>query len=145
MSIADLQLLSFDEAKEKIENYLLSEKPFERYWALIVCSTFGDEAGEFTPLVETISQTDTELINKVRAAEYLALFGSTDPAPVINEALASSSDLAESWLILNTVALLKDMKSPYSFSIDESMFPAAFLDDGNIIQRLKYINETAAE
>ena len=51
-------------------------------------------------------------------AEYLALFGSTDPAPVINGALASSFDLSESWLILNTVALLKDVKSPYSFSIE---------------------------
>jgi hypothetical protein len=81
----------------------------------------------------------------LRDAEYLALFGDTDPAPVINEALASSSDMAESWLILNTVALLKDMKSPFSFSIDENKFSKEFLEDGNIIPRLKYINETATE
>jgi len=145
LSIADLQLLSFEEAKERIEKSLLSEKPFERYWALNVCSTFGEEAGGFIPLVVEISQADPELTNKVRAAEYLALFGSTDPAAVINDALASSSDLAECWLILNTVSLLKDMKSPYTFTIDESLFPESFLDDGNIKQRLTYINEIVPE
>lgn len=141
LNIADLQLLQFTEAEEWIEKSLLSEKPFERYWALVVCITFGDEAGEFIPRMKEMSQTDTELINRVRAAEYLAMFADTDPAPVINEALASSTDLAECWLILNTVTLLKDIKSPYSFSIDESLLHESFLDDGNIKQRLMYLNE----
>jgi len=145
LSIADLQLLPFEDAKEQIELTLHSDNANKRYWALNVCSTFGEEAEEFIPQLEKISQTDPELINKVRAAEYLAIFGNTDPAPVINEALASSSDLSESWLILNTVSLLKDLKSPYAFTIDKSLFPESFLDDGNIKQRLTYINKIASE
>ena len=110
------------------------------------------ETGAIERAVMFVNLADNPAIERIAtprvaltAAEYLALFGDTDPAPVINEALASSSDLAECWLILNTVSLLKDMKSPYSFSIDESLLPEAFLDDRNVIQRLMYINGRVPE
>ena len=44
---ADLSLLPFAKAKKGIKKALKSNDPWIRYWGLIVCSSFGDDASIF--------------------------------------------------------------------------------------------------
>jgi len=143
LNIANFELLQFQEVKDKLENILENGSSMEKYWALIVCSSFGQESSELSDLIGKIAGDDAEPINRVRAAECLALQEKADPQPVILDVLNSSTDLVECWLTLNTVTLLKDIKSPYAFKIDRNIFPADFLKDRNIVERLNYINEEA--
>jgi hypothetical protein len=70
IQIADLGLLTFENAKKKIKTALVSNDPWERYWAIVVCSSFGKEAIELATTIKEISKTDSEKINKIRALEY---------------------------------------------------------------------------
>ncbi len=126
LEIADLQLESFKEAKDDIEEALQSGDPLERYWALIVCSSFGDEAREFLPTIKNIAASDKEATNRVRAAEYMALTGVEKPQAVMCEALYSVTDPVEATLILNSMTLFSEMKGDRAakFEIDHSRLSA---------------------
>ncbi|MCK4923020.1 MAG: sulfatase [Bacteroidales bacterium] len=145
IAIADLALLEFDDAKEGIEKSLQSDNHLERYWGLIVCSTFGEEARDFIPDIKVMTLNDQEPINRVRAAEYLALIEEEDPTVVINEALAKSTKLAESLLILNTATLLKDINSPYPLRISAELIPENLMGENYIERRVNYINNNDSE
>jgi len=106
---ADLALAEFDEAEKGIVQSLHSMDAWERYWGLIVCSTFGNRAKQMTSIVRTISENKGEkTINRVRAAEFLGLIGAENPIPLMINALYETKDGAEALLILNTIVLMKD-------------------------------------
>ena len=44
MDIADLSLLPFVQAEPELKKGLASQDPWQRYWALMVCSHFGPQA-----------------------------------------------------------------------------------------------------
>ncbi len=139
IDIGNLSLLSFSEAKSGIEKSLKSSDPWERYWALITCSIFKEEAKEFLSVIIDISKTDSELINKVRAAEYLGLTESQEPSKVMTQALYDSKDEAEALLILNSIVLMKQGEHKYSFSIEKKKINASVLKNKQVQWRLEYI------
>lgn len=141
VDIADLSLVDFDKAKDGIEKALNSDDPWARYWGLIVCSSFGDEAKGFVEKAKTIAAQDTENLVRVRAAEFLGLIKEEDPAPVIVEVLAHANNEVEAFLTLNTVVLLKDL-SGYKFEIDPEIFPAEWraAERSDVNRRLGYLN-----
>ncbi|MCM8532728.1 MAG: sulfatase [Lentisphaeraceae bacterium] len=107
-SIADLQLSPYPEAKAEIGKALNSEDPMERYWGLIVCSTFGKTANSFYKKASELAKNDENLLVRTRATEFLGLTGASDPLPLMIDILNKTIDPIEANLILNSVVLLKD-------------------------------------
>ncbi len=142
VEIADLSLVAFPEAKQQIERALSSENPWERYWGLITCGTFGAQAAPFYEKAKVIAASDGERLVRVRAAEFLGLTGEADPRPVIMEVLRETTDLIEANLILNSVALLSDSKPGYDFDLDEFESEEwATSKKGLAIHRIQYLQE----
>ncbi len=109
LDIANLQLMSYEDAAKGIEKALKSSDPLDRYWGLNVCSSFRYAAREYLPIIKQIAQSDTEATNRVRAAEYMALIFEQTPQKVMCEALYSVSDPMEATLILNSMTLFSEM------------------------------------
>lgn len=108
VNIAELQLRPFPEAQAELRRALESTEPMERYWGVISCSTFGQQALSLSAVIETIAANDPNRLVRTRAAEFLGLNGFGDPAAVLLDVLSSCTDPVEVNLILNTVVLLRD-------------------------------------
>ncbi len=108
IDIADLQLFPFPEAKSRIEKALDSAEPMERYWGLITCSAFGNQALPLSQKIEKMAANDPDRLVRTRAAEFIGLTGISDPVPVLMSVLRECTDPIEVNLILNTVVLLRD-------------------------------------
>lgn len=115
LQTADLQLESFASAQAGIENALNSKDALQRYWGLIVCSSFGEQAAPFYAKAQEMAASDSNLLVRTRAAEFLALTGQADPQEVLTDVLRKSTDPIEANLILNTVVLLRDAAPGYAF------------------------------
>lgn len=141
IEISNLSLLNFDEAKQALEKSLNSQDPWERYWALINCSIFGEEAKTFLPKIIEISKTDSELINKVRAAEYLALIKHSSPVEVMTNALYESTKPAEALLIINCIVLMDQEQGDhkYQFNIDTEKIAKNVLEVKELSRKMDYI------
>ena len=111
LAIADLQLQPYAVAAPGLTASLEAQDPLERYWALVVCSTFGSGASPLAPRIRDLAQGDPDRLVRMRAAEYLTLTGlgqGVDPAAVLHGVLAGCEDPIEANLVLNTVVLLRD-------------------------------------
>ena len=107
-SIADLQLTPYPEAKAQINSALSSDDPMERYWGLIVCSSFGKTADSFYDKATELATNDPNRLVRTRAVEFLGLTGAADPQPLMMKVLEGCKDPIEANLILNTFVLLRD-------------------------------------
>jgi arylsulfatase A-like enzyme len=146
VDIADLSLVSFTAARPRLEAALASKNPWERYWALIACSSHGKAAAPLIDRARALADRDPELLVRVRAAEFLGLLGAADPRPTLLEVLRKSRSPVEVGLILNTVVLLRDGKPGYDFTITPELF--AGLDrqavrnkQGMVGRRLEYLQK----
>jgi arylsulfatase A-like enzyme len=117
VDIADLSLKAFPEAKQQLGRALSSENPWERYWGLVTCSSFGEQAAPFFDKAKAMAESDSERLVRVRAAEFLGLTGEADPRPVIMEVLRQTTDPVEANLILNSATLLEDSSPGYDFDV----------------------------
>jgi len=137
---ADLSLVSFAEAKSGIAKALASKDEAQRYWGLIVCSSFGEEAKSFVKTAKKLSAKDKDNLVRMRAAEFLGLIGAQDPQKTIYATLKASTTLVEANLILNTATVLRDGPRAYEFQLEAEMFPAEWREDprSNVNRRLNY-------
>ncbi len=119
VDIADLSLKAFPEAKQQIGKALASKNPLDRYWGLITCSAFGEQAAPFYKKAAAMAASDGDRLVRVRAAEFLGLTGTADPRPVIMDVLRQTTDPSEANLILNSVVLLEDGTPGYDFDVKE--------------------------
>ncbi|GAB1857187.1 sulfatase [Flavobacteriaceae bacterium MHTCC 0001] len=141
IDIANFILEDFESVKPKIESSLNSTDPWERYWAIITCSNFSESAKPFIDKVKTISEEDTELINRVRAAEFLGLIKVENPVNVMTNALYNSRDVTEAVLILNSMALMHDTPHNYNFNIESDKLDPEILKMFHVENRLKYLGK----
>ncbi len=135
VDIADLQLVPFGEAKRGIAAALASRDPWQRYWGLITCSAFGEEAEPFADRARELAANDPEPLVRTRAAEYLALIMAEPPQEVIAKALADADSRIEAVLILNTAALLHDVNGD-TFTLTA---PRQYSGDRWVSDRIKYV------
>lgn len=140
LHIANLSLADFDSVENEIKSYLKSNDPWERYWALIVCSSFQKKDSKLISLAKNIQVNDTELINRVRAAEYLSFIKVENPVSAISNALYKCSDSAEALLILNTITMLQDGENKFSFNLNMNKIQKVILENKLVKLRLDYIN-----
>ncbi|WP_236974289.1 sulfatase family protein [Membranihabitans maritimus] len=139
LEIANYACLDFDTVRDGIDEALHSKDPWKRYWALTVCSSFGERAFEFENEVRKISNEDPEALNRVRAAEYLGLNGLRNPVPVMTRALYAAEYPAEGLLILNSIVLMQDGPDRYSFSIEQSRIGEKVRENSEVKRRLEYL------
>jgi len=140
VDIADLSLIEFAAARDKIAAALESTDPWARYWGLIVCSCFGKTADAFYAKAKALAADDAEPLVRVRAAEFLALAGAAAPQKVIMDVLATAAHPLEALLTLNTVVLLRDGKPGCKFKITADNIKAKC---GDVTRRLDYLNGKA--
>ena len=138
VDVANLQLLPYEKARQGISKALSSEDPLSLYWGLIVCSAFGEEAGEFAGRAGELC-AHKDLLVRTRAAEFLGLTGLGNPVPIISEALYQCDDGVEALLILNSLVLLKDGPHSYGFALEEERLAPEVREDAEVGRRLDYI------
>ena len=143
IAIADLNLLSFDSAQAKIKQALTNDNPWKRYWGLVVCTTFGEKAKTFTPQIKNLMYHDNENIVRIRAAEYLFFNQVSFDIKIIEELLKNAKSETEANLMLNSVALIKNLKPHLKFNISKEIFPSQWYDKPNdlVNRRMDYLIE----
>ncbi len=109
IDVADLNLEEFGDVEERIRENLTAENPWKRYWALIVCSSFGKGAASLTPLAQQLVDHDSVPLVRMRALEFLALSGLSLQPSQFAKVLGLAGSMAEANLMLNSVATLKEM------------------------------------
>lgn len=140
LNTADLVLQQFESAKPDLQAALSSEDPWQRYWALVVSSQFGDKAAEFLPQIKEMAQNDPQLINRVRAAEFLGITGNGNPVPLMLDALNATENGTEALLMLNSIVLMQD-KYGYEFTITKEKLQPAVQEHGEVNRRLEYLEK----
>lgn len=139
VDISNYILEDFETVKTRIKSSLKANDPWERYWAIITCSNFGDKAKPLSKHIKKISLNDTEAINRVRAAEFLGLIKAENPVAVMTEALYNSKDAAEALLILNSIVLMHDSPHNYKFNIQRENINKEVLKETHIEWRCDYL------
>jgi len=139
VDIANLQLGSFADVEGELKRALKSDEPWERYWGLIVCSSFGESAKSMVPLAKTLAETDKTALNRIRAAEFLALIGEADPERVFRQALAESESGVEANLMLNSLVLLRDGQRKHKFDFKPEVLKPSVLRNPELKRRLEYL------
>ena len=138
---ANLMLQDAATVQADLKKQLRSTDPWQRYWALIVCSSFGEKINVLTPAIKEIAENDEQGINRVRAAEYLGLIKAVDPTTVMIEALYSAKHETEALLILNSIVLLNSHDYGYNFDIDENKINSAFrTEKSEVLRRIEFLN-----
>ncbi|MGI9239744.1 MAG: sulfatase family protein, partial [Verrucomicrobiales bacterium] len=75
IDLANLQLVEFPKAEERLAEALDSDDPWQRYWACIVATAKGTGAAALTPKISKLAATDPDPLVRTRAAEFLGLSG----------------------------------------------------------------------
>ena len=140
LNISNLILFDYNKSASKISQYLNSNDPWERYWALIVCSSFGEKAKSFLPKIEAILASDSQLVNRMRAAEYIGINGIRDTTKEMIEMVNQSKHETEALLILNALTLQKDFYQEYHFKINVNKLNPKIRENKLIMERLDYLN-----
>lgn len=137
--IADLSLLTFGDVRESIKKALNSEDTWERYWGLIVCSSFGEQAIEFKSKINEIAISDSVPVNQIRAYEYMGLYLDQNTLNLMADILYESNSIGEALLILNSMTLLTDSNLGYSASYNFEQLPENIKSYNDVKNRLDYL------
>jgi len=111
LDIANLCLGKFDEVKGRLKAALESDDPWQRYWALIACTSMDDEVTPLAGKIIEVAESDSIPLVRVQAALFLALKQRKDPVSVMTQALYDARYPAEGLLILNSIVLMRDWLS----------------------------------
>lgn len=125
--IADYALRPFADVENKLSRALGSKDPWERYRALQVALTFGEEALSLCEQIHLMVTEDSEAVNRADAFAFLAMFKASLPSDLIHESLYASERAAEALQIMNTMSWLKEkgMLTPH---IQEERIKADLLE-----------------
>ncbi|MBC6997087.1 sulfatase [Cytophaga sp. FL35] len=143
IDISNLALLSFNAAQKNIAKALHSHNPWERYWGVIVCSSFGERAKEFSGVIRQLKERDDEVLVRLRAIEFLGLTKQENPVLALENLLSQKHTMLENLLILNTASLFKSLDDSISFQLDAKALIASANGDDNgeywIERRIAYL------
>lgn len=140
LSVANLALEDFDSAKGKLKQYLNSNDPWERYWALNACTSFGKEAKKYCKEAIKMAKNDDQYINRAKAAEFLGAIGKKNPVKVMSQALYDTKDPNEALLILNSIVVMQD-GFDYEFNLEKDKLTTA-MKEPQVVRRLDYLGVT---
>lgn len=133
--VADLALLPFEQAAPGLRAALASDQRWERYWACIAATVFGEAAASLRPAAERCL-ADPEPLVRLRAAEFLGVVIQRDPRPALLSILNAPASPPVALLTLNTAAFFHDRQP--AFPLDPSQVASA-LDRDEVSRRLEYL------
>ncbi len=135
--IADLEMETFNKAKNALTKALQSNDPVERYWGATVCASFSKEA---TVLHEELKKmtNDPKAYVRSRAIVALSLAKKMRPEVAMKATLKKAQNKAESLLILNDMAFLKEAIKGCNFRLTEE---DVCHKGGEINWRIKYLQD----
>ncbi len=142
MDIAELIHQPFAVSRPRLAQELKSADPMHRYWALITCSAYGQPAREFEAQILALAQDDENLLVRTRAAEFLGLHSTHDPAPVLLDVLRSSRDAVQANEILNTIVLLRDTGRRLPIVVTPADVHESIRSADNVKRRLDYLTSS---
>ena len=142
IAITDLALLPFAEARIHLQDALKSSKALKRYWAWVVCSSFGKKAKPFMKLAKKSLATEQDNLVKMRLIEFMALNKGKNMGPRLISCLKNAESVTEANLILNTVTLLQDLGKIKKGPIPTDIFPSEWVENERslVSRRLGYLN-----
>lgn len=118
IDVADLALQPFNDAQLGIKAALAANDPIQRYWGLIACSIFDEQARVFKDTAKQLAATDSDLLVRARAAQFLALIAEQEPQAVLMELLSKSESMMETTQLLNIITMLQDGEYGGQFYFD---------------------------
>ena len=137
LEVADLALMPFGDAKASLQSSLGSDDPMLRYWALMVCTSFGDDAKMLAPMAKSLLKDESEVV-QIRAAEFLGRIGVINPQTKLTSIVNETKDSVVATEALNSVVWFRDFfedRYPVKRSDFHPISNGADVDD-----RLNYIN-----
>lgn len=138
VQLADLQLVTYEEAKAGIEAALRRQgDPMEHVWALTSAASFGPLAADLSETVLEHVDEHSEPLVQAKAAEYFALIGDESRiVPYLNQALARCRSTTEVIAVLNSAAVLKMLIDGFRPALE---VPDPYLDQYWVRVRLQYL------
>lgn len=137
VDIADLAIGDFSRHREQIEASINSDSELDRYWAILAAGAHGKKALALKSAIENCLD-DEDCLVRVRAAEFLGVYGELDPRPVIMQCLKETQSGVRANLILNSAVLLNDGHPGYDFEITEADVHPDVLSFQDVRRRLAY-------
>ena len=135
--LADTALRPFSEVKQALASSLQSKGALRRYWALKVCSNFGEKAKslaiEAMPLLN-----DENLMVRVRAAEFLGSIKAVDPMPTLYGVVNNAETEQALMIAFNTIVYLRDQ---VGHKYDPEKVKLKF-NKGEVYRRVQYLAGT---
>ena len=137
LDTANLALIEYSTAKDKLQAAMQSDNPMIRYWAVMATTAFGEKAKDLTDDVAKLAADPSEIV-QVRAAEFLGITGARNPQPLLTKIVNSTDDPVVATEALNSIVYFKDFYGD-RYSVKRSDFsPQA--KGADIDDRLNYIN-----
>ena len=135
--LADTALRPFSEVKQALASSLQSKGALRRYWALKVCSNFGEKAKSLAIAAMPLLN-DKNLMVRVRAAEFLGSIKAVDPMPTLYGVLNNAETEQELMIAFNTIVYLRDQ---VGHKYDPEKVKLKF-NKGEVYRRVQYLAGT---
>ena len=139
---ADLMLLPFGEARERLSEALTSEDPMQRLWAVNSCAVLGREAKELAAVAMPLLE-DADPVVRVRAAEFLGRIGKTDPRETLLDVINGTDQYLAAVIALNALLYFHEHADP-AYPVDIEQLTVD-LPGREIRDRLTYLRELTAK
>ena len=135
--LADLALRPFSEVQQTLAQALQSKGVLRRYWALKVCTNFGNQAKPLVKVAEPLLD-DKNLMTRVRAAEFLGSIKVVDPMPTLYGVVNTAETEQAVMIAFNTIVYLRDQ---IGHKYDPSKVNLKF-NKGEVYRRVQYLAGT---
>jgi uncharacterized sulfatase len=107
MQIANLALQPFAEAEPQLRRALEQGGDWERYWAAMVCSRFGEQAAGLAPVLRAQMDHNLESV-QLRSIECLGAIGAINPQPELIRLVNQTDSPIFATEALNSVVWFRD-------------------------------------
>ena len=135
--LADTALRPFSEVKQALASSLQSKGALRRYWALKVCSNFGEKAKSLVIAAMPLLN-DENLMVRVRAAEFLGSIKAVDPMPTLYGVVNNAETEQALMIAFNTIVYLRDQ---VGHKYDPEKVKLKF-NKGEVYRRVQYLAGT---
>lgn len=135
--LADTALRPFNEVKQALASSLQSKGALRRYWALKVCSNFGEKAKSLAIAAMPLLN-DENLMVRVRAAEFLGSIKAVDPMPTLYGVVNNAETEQALMIAFNTIVYLRDQ---VGHKYDPEKVKLKF-NKGEVYRRVQYLAGT---
>ena len=135
--LADTALRPFSEVKQALASSLQSKGALRRYWALKVCSNFGEKAKSLAIAAMPLLN-DKNLMVRIRAAEFLGSIKAVDPMPTLYGVVNNAETEQALMIAFNTIVYLRDQ---VGHKYDPEKVKLKF-NKGEVYRRVQYLAGT---